>query len=147
MERCPPHTLRSDPQRSGNPNPLERTADNPRAGLRGLDIRAASTIEGRRRMRGDKAADGMAQNDGGPGSDDRAQVWRSIVCDAGAKRDELLAEQGIDLVGMSGSISKSGVSATYSFDGSKLRVAITKKPFLVSEKFCEQRLREWLATN
>ena len=64
-----------------------------------------------------------------------------------AKRGELKAEEDIDLVGMSGSISKRGVSATYTFDGSKLRVAITKKPFMVSQGYCEKKLIEWLGTN
>jgi hypothetical protein len=64
-----------------------------------------------------------------------------------AKRDELLAEQGINLVGMQGSISKSGVGATYTYDGATLKVVITKKPFLVSESYCENKLLEWLGTN
>jgi len=64
-----------------------------------------------------------------------------------AKRGELKAEEGIDLVGMIGSLSKRGVSANYAFDGATLRVLITKKPFMVSQGYCEKKLIEWLGTN
>lgn len=61
-----------------------------------------------------------------------------------AKREQLKREQGIDLIGRQGSISKSGVSATYVYNGEALKVLITHKPFLVSTAFCEQKLLEWL---
>lgn len=64
-----------------------------------------------------------------------------------AKRGELKAEEGIDLVGMTGSISKYGVSGTYTYDGTKLKVLITSKPLLFSKSFCEKKLLAWLGTN
>jgi hypothetical protein len=63
-----------------------------------------------------------------------------------AKSAELKAKKGIDLVGRGGTISNSGVTATYSFDGSTLQVAVTKAPFLISKSKCESLLREWLTT-
>ena len=63
-----------------------------------------------------------------------------------AKSAELKAKKGIDLVGRTGTISNSGVSAVYTYDdkAQELTVNVTKAPFLISKSKCENLLRDWL---
>ena len=57
-----------------------------------------------------------------------------------------LAEQGIALAGNEGEISKSGVTAAYTYAGDLLTVNITHKPFFVTTEYCEEQIKSWLAT-
>ena len=61
-----------------------------------------------------------------------------------SKAAQLKVEEGLELSGNTGTLSKSGVTAQYSYDGQYLSVTITHKPFLVSERYCESKLTEWL---
>ncbi len=62
-----------------------------------------------------------------------------------AKCAELKASQGVVFTGDSGTISKSGISAHYEFDGSALMVWVQKKPFLVTLQYVENQILAWLA--
>ncbi len=53
-------------------------------------------------------------------------------------------EQGVVIVGRSGTISKYGVTASYTYDGTNLVVTITKKPMFMTTAFCESKLLAYL---
>jgi hypothetical protein len=64
----------------------------------------------------------------------------------GAKVAELKA-QGINLTGGSGGrVSNSGVTVDWKYDGKLLQLTVVKKPFIVSNDYCESKLRGWLST-
>lgn len=60
------------------------------------------------------------------------------------KGAELERQQGIQLAGNEGTISKSGVKARYAYANGKLTVTILEKPFIVSTAYCEEQVRKWL---
>lgn len=62
-----------------------------------------------------------------------------------ARCAELETQLGVPMHGDTGQISKSSVTAKYSYGQGKLTVEIVQKPFLVSTAFCESRLLSWLA--
>jgi hypothetical protein len=57
---------------------------------------------------------------------------------------KLKSEQGLVISGSQGTLSKSGVTASYTYDGVTLAVNILKKPPLVWNNYCESRLVKWL---
>jgi hypothetical protein len=61
-----------------------------------------------------------------------------------AAADKLKSNYGLVLSGSQGTLSKSGVTATYAYDGAELMVNILKKPFLVTTNYCESQLVKWL---
>jgi hypothetical protein len=61
-----------------------------------------------------------------------------------AKATQLAQEQGIQLTGTQGKLSKSGVTASYVYDAGVLTVEILEKPFFVSTDYCEDQLKKFL---
>jgi hypothetical protein len=61
-----------------------------------------------------------------------------------AKARQLAETEGIALTGNSGTISKSGVTASYAYENGLLTVTILNKPFFVSTEYCEEQMRNWL---
>lgn len=61
-----------------------------------------------------------------------------------AKSAQLKAEQGLELTGDSGTLSKDGVIVDYAYDGENLSLNVLHKPFLVSESYVETKLRYWI---
>ena len=57
---------------------------------------------------------------------------------------KLKQQYGLLLQGSKGTLSKSGVTASYAYDGASLEVSILKKPLLFSINFCEAQLVKWL---
>jgi len=57
---------------------------------------------------------------------------------------KLKTQYGLLLAGSKGTLSKSGVTASYAYDGATLVVNILKKPMLFSINFCESQLVKWL---
>ena len=57
---------------------------------------------------------------------------------------KLYAEAGLQLVGRTGHLSKSGVAADYNYDGETLTIAVTRKPMLIPLSVVENRLRDAL---
>jgi hypothetical protein len=64
-----------------------------------------------------------------------------------AKAKQLATEQGINLAGDKGQVSKSGVTVGYSYDGQTLTLNVLKKPFIVSTAYCETQMRGWLGVS
>lgn len=62
-----------------------------------------------------------------------------------AKAAQLKAEEGIDLTVNAGTVEKSGVKASYTYDGATLTVTILSKPWLVTTGYCENKMLAWLA--
>ena len=60
------------------------------------------------------------------------------------KGAEIEQQEGIQLTGKEGTISKSGVKARYAYDGAKLQVTVLEKPFIVSTAYCEEQIRKWM---
>jgi hypothetical protein len=58
----------------------------------------------------------------------------------------LKAEDGIEIAGNSGTISKKGVVAQWTYDGKTLQVSIVHKPFIFSVESCEHRIKEWFGS-
>ena len=52
-----------------------------------------------------------------------------------------LAEQGINITGNEGTISKMGVTAAYKYAEDLLTINILEKPFFVTTEYCEQQLK------
>ena len=61
-----------------------------------------------------------------------------------AKAAQLKSQQGIELAGHEGKISKSGVTASYLYKDGVLAVQILEKPFFVSTDYCEEQLRKFI---
>ena len=61
-----------------------------------------------------------------------------------AKAEQLKAQQGISLVGDEGKLTKSGVTAGYSYKDGLLTVEILEKPFFVTTEYCEEQLKKFL---
>lgn len=55
-----------------------------------------------------------------------------------------LADNGIELAGREGSLTKDGVTAHYSYDGAKFSVEITDRPFFLPLSLIEGRLQAYL---
>ena len=67
--------------------------------------------------------------------------------EAYATTSKLIAEkQGIDLTGDEGTITKMGVTASYRYADGHLSIAILEKPFFVTTEYCEEQIKNWLAT-
>jgi hypothetical protein len=58
----------------------------------------------------------------------------------------LQQRQGIALTGTEGTLSKSGVTASYRYADGMLSIDILKKPFFLSMDYCEEQLKGFLAT-
>jgi hypothetical protein len=63
-----------------------------------------------------------------------------------AKGEELRVHQGIVLGGCEGTVSKFGITANYTYDGTTLKTEITSKPAFVTEHYVEQVFRSWLTS-
>jgi hypothetical protein len=61
-----------------------------------------------------------------------------------AKAAQLKAEQGIELTGDVGEVSKEGVVVDYTFDGQEFSASIRHKPVYLTVGFCEGKLLGWL---
>ena len=61
-----------------------------------------------------------------------------------AKAAELQQQQGIALTGTEGKLTKSGVTAGYSYKDGLLMVEILDKPFFVTTEYCEEQLKKFL---
>lgn len=61
-----------------------------------------------------------------------------------AKRQQLQTEQGIELEGDEGKISKMGVTAGYQYADGLLKVTILDKPFFVTTDYCEEQMKAFL---
>ncbi len=69
----------------------------------------------------------------------------SLTPDAfAAKAEQLKAQQGINLTGEEGKISKSGVTAGYVYKDGMLSVDILEKPFFLTTEYCEEQLKKFL---
>lgn len=55
-----------------------------------------------------------------------------------------LAENGIPLTGREGTLTKDGVTAKYTYNGSTLCIEITERPFLLPLSLIEGRLQAYL---
>ena len=67
--------------------------------------------------------------------------------EAYAATSKLIAEkQGIDLTGEEGTITKMGVTASYKYAAGHLSIAILEKPFFVTTEYCEEQIKNWLAS-
>ena len=55
-----------------------------------------------------------------------------------------LRQNGIELTGPSGTLSKDGVTASYEHAEGRLRINILQKPFLLPESLIEGRLKAYL---
>lgn len=55
-----------------------------------------------------------------------------------------LKAEGVELMGHSGDLRRSGVTAHYEFDGEELVVTVPKKPMLVPLSYVEGQIRQWL---
>ena len=55
-----------------------------------------------------------------------------------------LADNGIQLAGREGTLTKDGVTARYAFDGVKLAIEIVDRPFLLPLSMIEGRLKAYL---
>ena len=55
-----------------------------------------------------------------------------------------LAQNGIELAGPSGTLSKDGVTASYEHADGTLRIKILEKPFLLPQSLIEGRLKAYL---
>jgi hypothetical protein len=62
-----------------------------------------------------------------------------------AKSRQLQTEHGITLAGHQGTLSKSGVTASYAYENGLLTVKILEKPFFVTTEYCETQLKNFLA--
>jgi hypothetical protein len=61
-----------------------------------------------------------------------------------AAGDRLFAQQGLTMTGSSGTLSKSGFTATYQYDGVTFKAQVVKKPFMFTMNYCEAKLVQWL---
>ena len=61
------------------------------------------------------------------------------------KAVQLKDEQGIILNGWTGTLSHSGFSASYAYDGETLTITVVKHPFFIPESVVEQHLLAWFA--
>lgn len=59
---------------------------------------------------------------------------------------ELQQKHGIALTGDQGTLTKSGVTASYVYAAEVLTVTILEKPFFVSTQFCEDQLKSFLGS-
>lgn len=64
----------------------------------------------------------------------------------GAKVQQLKDEQGIELTGDSGQVSKLGCVLDYVYDGAELAVDVIEKPFLFSKAHVEAIVAGWLSS-
>ena len=64
-----------------------------------------------------------------------------------AKAEQLKAQQGINLTGEEGKITKSGVTAGYAYSDGVLSVEILEKPFFVTTEYCEEQLKKFLGSS
>ena len=55
-----------------------------------------------------------------------------------------LRQNGIELTGSTGTLSKDGITASYEHAEGRLRVNILEKPFLLPESLIEGRLKAYL---
>ncbi|MDE1161537.1 MAG: hypothetical protein PW792_06270 [Acidobacteriaceae bacterium] len=55
-----------------------------------------------------------------------------------------LASNGIELTGREGQLTKDGITATYTFDGEKLSIDVTDRPFFLPLSMIEQKLTAYL---
>lgn len=55
-----------------------------------------------------------------------------------------LRQNGIELTGQSGTLSKDGITASYEHVNGLLRINILEKPFLLPESLIEGRLKAYL---
>ena len=60
---------------------------------------------------------------------------------AGAER---LRPHGVELKASGGTLSRSGVTARYAYDGHKLTIEITDKPFLLPVSVIESQLKGYI---
>jgi hypothetical protein len=70
-----------------------------------------------------------------------------LTPDQFASASAKLAQQGIPLTGDKGEISKSGVTAAYTYADGTLSIDITHKPFFVTTEYCEEQIKGWLAAH
>ena len=54
------------------------------------------------------------------------------------------AAYGLELTAPGGTLSKSGVTARYTYDQHLFTVEILQKPFFVSTEYCEEQLMKYL---
>lgn len=54
-----------------------------------------------------------------------------------------LAENGIELSGREGTLTKDGITGTYTYDGEALSIDITDRPFFLPLSMIEQRLEAY----
>lgn len=64
-----------------------------------------------------------------------------------ATATQRLKDNGIVLTGSAGTISKSGITASYEHADGKMRINIIQKPFLLPESLIENRLKAYMEQN
>jgi hypothetical protein len=64
-----------------------------------------------------------------------------------AEATKRLQQNGIQLTGPSGTLSKQGITASYDYSNGIMRITIIKKPMLVPESFIESQLKSYIAQN
>jgi hypothetical protein len=69
------------------------------------------------------------------------QVTRDVF---NAKEAQLKAEQGIELIGDVGEVSKEGVVVDFTFDRQEFTASIRHKPIFLTVGYCEGQLLGWL---
>lgn len=62
-----------------------------------------------------------------------------------AEATRRLQQNGIQLSGPSGTLSRQGITAEYAYADGVLRIKIVKKPMLVPESLIEGQLKSYLA--
>lgn len=62
-----------------------------------------------------------------------------------AEATQRLQQNGIQLSGPSGTLSRQGITAEYAYAEGVLRINIVKKPMLIPESLIESQLKSYLA--
>lgn len=62
-----------------------------------------------------------------------------------AEATRRLQQNGIELTGTSGTLSRQGVTASYEYSDGMLRINIIKKPMLLPESLIESQLKSYIA--
>ncbi len=64
-----------------------------------------------------------------------------------ASAGERLKRHGLDLSGPAGTLTKEGITASYTYGEGLLRITIHNKPFFIPESLIEGRLKAYVQQN
>ncbi len=64
-----------------------------------------------------------------------------------ASAGERLKRHGLDLSGPTGTLTKEGITASYTYSDGLLRITIHNKPFFLPESLIEGRLKAYVEQN